>query len=174
MLEEKALTDKEELLVGGNLLVTRRQKYRFYRLNGYNMRAAALNAGYSKATADRARQAGLEKTETVAQWLERIGVTQKSLAEYLRAGLDANKVISAVVTGKDADEKTNDFIDVPDWQSRHKYLETALKLKGALNDNPQQPQSIVFNISAGIDTPPQGVIDVKKEDTVPVAISVAV
>jgi len=48
--------------------------------------------------------------------------------------MKANKVVSAVIVGKDADEKTNDFIDVPDWSARHRYYDTILKLRGKLTN----------------------------------------
>ena len=46
-------------------------------------------------------------------------------------GLKANRVISANITYGDADEKTNDFIEVPDYATRHKYLDSAYKVKGS-------------------------------------------
>lgn len=45
-------------------------------------------------------------------------------------GLNANRVISANITYGDADEKTNDFIEVPDHAVRHKFLDSGYKLKG--------------------------------------------
>lgn len=53
------------------------------------------------------------------------------LSKVHREGLEANRVISANITYGDADEKTNDFIEVPDHAVRHKYLESAYKLKGS-------------------------------------------
>lgn len=44
-------------------------------------------------------------------------------------GMEANKVISAHITYKDADEKTNDFIEVPDHPTRHKFWDSILELK---------------------------------------------
>ncbi len=49
----------------------------------------------------------------------------------------ANKVISAVVTGKedkDAGGLTTDFVDVPDWSNRLKASELSMKLKGRLRE----------------------------------------
>ena len=48
-------------------------------------------------------------------------------------GLGSTRTISAV-KGTSANGGTTDFIDVPDFLSRHKYLETALKLKKRLSD----------------------------------------
>lgn len=53
------------------------------------------------------------------------------LFEIHKQGLKSTKVISANITYGEADEKTNDFIEVPDHQTIHKYLDTAYKLKGS-------------------------------------------
>jgi len=52
-------------------------------------------------------------------------------------GMQANKQIAGIViNGKliDADSKTSNFVEVPDYPTRHKYWETLLKLKGRLKD----------------------------------------
>ena len=67
-----------------------------------------------------------------ALFLEEAGITDDLLRKTLNDGLVANKTVSARVTGKDADSKTDDFIDVPDNAVRHKYMETALRLKQRL------------------------------------------
>lgn len=46
-------------------------------------------------------------------------------------GLEANRVISANITYGEADEKTNDFIEVPDHAVRHKFLDSIYKIKGS-------------------------------------------
>jgi hypothetical protein len=56
-------------------------------------------------------------------------IPDEKLQEVLEEGLRADKVISAVIVGSKANENTNDFIEVPDHPTRHKYLDTALKLK---------------------------------------------
>ena len=66
------------------------------------------------------------------EFMEIAGVTDELLQRKLIEGLDANKVVSAKITSKEANSQTDDFIDVPDYQTRHKYLETSLKLKKRL------------------------------------------
>ena len=68
------------------------------------------------------------------EFMEEAGITDKLLQQRIMEGLSATKVVSARVTGKEADSKTDDFIDVEDYLTRHKYLETALKLKKRLTD----------------------------------------
>lgn len=67
--------------------------------------------------------------------LEAKGIGIDRLIKSLDEGLEANKIVSAVVTGRDADERTNDFIEVPDYPTRHKYLETAGKWSGISTDD---------------------------------------
>lgn len=76
---------------------------------------------------------------TLVPLMEEKGITDDKLLDVLDDGLAANKTVSArVITKKgdlaEANESTDDFIDVPDHDVRHKYLKTALELKGHLND----------------------------------------
>ena len=57
--------------------------------------------------------------------------------------LNAKKVISAVVTGQDADEKTDDFIEVDDCPTQLKALDMAYKVR----DKYPRPES--FEAPAG-------------------------
>jgi dihydroorotase-like cyclic amidohydrolase len=67
--------------------------------------------------------------------LEKHGITDDKLASVLLDGLEANRTISTI-SGKEANGGTVDFVDVPDYAVRHKYLETGLKVKNKfpLND----------------------------------------
>ena len=78
---------------------------------------------------------------SVTELLDKMGVTDAYLNEKLNEGLKASKVVSVVPippkkgkagTGDlpDADDKSIDFIDVPDFNVRVKYLDMAYKLKG--------------------------------------------
>lgn len=78
--------------------------------------------------------------------LEELGVTDDKLATVLADGLEANKVISAKIVAK-ANEQTDDFIEVPDYPTRHKYLETGLRLKGYSKE--PAPNIIVVPIYSG-------------------------
>ncbi len=69
-----------------------------------------------------------------AEFLEEGGITDKKLKDKLEEGLEATRTVSAVKTFRDATASSTDFIDVPDFLTRHKYLETALKLKRRMLD----------------------------------------
>jgi hypothetical protein len=91
--------------------------------------------------------------------LEAGGISDKKLLGKIDEGLEATKVVSAkiLVLGgdKDANAQTDDFIDVPDYPTRHKYLETALKLKKRLGSESSSVEmkdgerSITFKVSRG-------------------------
>ncbi len=57
-------------------------------------------------------------------------LSDELLAKVHKEGLEAQKVISANITYGDADEKTNDFIEVPDHATRAKFLDMGYKVKG--------------------------------------------
>lgn len=65
--------------------------------------------------------------------MEEAGITDAKLNKKLEEGLNATRTISAI-KGTSANGGTTDFIDVPDYATIHKYLETGLKLKKRLID----------------------------------------
>jgi hypothetical protein len=74
------------------------------------------------------------------------------LLDVLDDGLKANKVISCNIVSldkegmKDADSMTKDFVDIDDHPTRHKFLDTALKLKRYLDKDEDKNQSITVII----------------------------
>jgi hypothetical protein len=48
---------------------------------------------------------------------------EKTLLKKYQEHLDAQKVVSARITGKEADSQTDDFIEVPDYQAQSKAVE---------------------------------------------------
>ena len=76
--------------------------------------------------------------------MEESGLTDDKLNKKLVEGLDATRSVSARITNKDAGVDTDDFIDVPDFQTRHKYLETALKLKQRLVEKSKVETTLIL------------------------------
>ena len=77
---------------------------------------------------------------TISELFDEMGITDIHLSEKLKEGLGATKVISVIPipskeanpsTGDlhDANSKNIDFVDVPDFNVRVKYLDMAYKLK---------------------------------------------
>jgi phage terminase small subunit len=97
-------------------------------------------AGFAESTikAQAKRTVGNSRIQkAIAELMEERGLTDERLLDVLSDGLKANKVISAMVvaaggTGMaDAHSMTKDFVEVEDHFVRHKFLDTALKLKGS-------------------------------------------
>jgi len=108
---------------------------------GKPVRRAMLDAGYSVGYATTQSSAKLRKIlPRITEIMDKVNVTDTKLIQKLAEGLDSTKVISANIIApskdgmKDADSMTKDFIDVPDFATRHKYLETGLKLRGHLRE----------------------------------------
>ena len=97
-----------------------------------NASEAAMRV-YDCGSRESAAQIGYENLRKLdyEEFLEEAGITDTLLQQKIVEGLDANRTISAM-TGTKATGQTVDFVDVPDFISRHKYLETALKLKKRL------------------------------------------
>jgi len=92
---------------------------------------AMVEAGYSTETAKNPQQITRSKgwEELMEEYLP-----DELLQKVHREGLEATKIISANITYGDADEKTNDFIDVPDYPTRKQYLELGYKVKNKIKD----------------------------------------
>lgn len=105
----------------------------------------------------------------ISDLMDKRGLTDDKLLEVLDDGLRAMKVISAnviniksndpTVMDQKANSMTRDFIDVEDHPTRHRYLETALRLKGynmgeGINVNIQN-NVIQSPAKRPLDTPPK-------------------
>ena len=143
--------------------------YKQYRISGMDRFNSAIKAGYSRNTAITASR-NLESKWNFAEFMRQQGLTDEFLVKKIKDGFEANKVISARIVGADANESTDDFIEVPDHAIRHKYLETALKAKGRLNVN-DAPVATTINFSLAVDGQAQPVIDITASETT-VAIGV--
>lgn len=91
---------------------------------------------YNCKNKESAAQIGWENLRKLdyTSFLEEAGVTDDLLQKKIIEGLDATRTVSAVKTSKNATADSTDFVDVPDFMARHKYLETALKLKRRLTE----------------------------------------
>ncbi len=83
---------------------------------------AMLNVGYNKVTA--LKPQNLTKSKGFKELIAKLGVSDEDLAEILSGGLRANKIITS---------PTEPDREYPDWATRHKYLETGLRMRGYVN-----------------------------------------
>lgn len=93
--------------------------------------------GYSKSVSE--SPSIVTKSKGFQELLEQAGVTDEKLAQVLNDGLDATV---PVVMGTKSEES---FVDIqPDYKTRHKYLETGLKVRG-LRQTDTGGNTIIFN-----------------------------
>jgi hypothetical protein len=130
------------------LSIKQRKFWKAYSKTG-NLAEGARAAGSKAKDSHSLSQVGYQMLKSIElsidELLELKGLSDNKLLKVLEDGLNATKVISCNVMMKghsdeggdkmkDADSMTKDFIDVDDYPTRHKYLETALKLKGHMKD----------------------------------------
>ena len=113
--------------MAGRGLSLKQQKYKKNRIIGMNRLNAARAAGYSESYCLK-KSYLLDRVENIgiAEHFERAGLTDKKIVEFALKGLEATREL--VVDGKK-------YGDSPEWQIRHKFFETILKMTGRLNDN---------------------------------------
>lgn len=85
---------------------------------------------YDVSSRESAKSIGTENLSKLAfpELMDQMGITDEKLNQVLAEGLEATRSISAIA-GTEANGGTVDFVDVPDFMVRHRYLETGLKLK---------------------------------------------
>lgn len=111
--------------------------------NGGNISRAMRDAGYSHQTAKNPSK--LTESKAWSELIEEY-MPDESILQGIHEGFGAMKQIGALVlVSGDKPMKTKDNegqIEVPDFAVRHKYLETALKLK---NKFPAVKQDVTTN-----------------------------
>jgi hypothetical protein len=96
-------------------------------LSGKSKKQAALDAGYSRSTAENAWRKIESKASVQVLFRERLentGVTDRFLARRIKEGLDATKLIHA--------SRYDGEIVVPDYRQRLRMVELVCRLKGYL------------------------------------------
>lgn len=109
-----------------------------------SMRKLMLEAGYSQASANNAKL--ITEKPSFIQLMEQHGVDDDTLTSVLSdglAGMNYIKVERVEGVGKNR-LKTEEIKAVPDLNIRHKYLETALKVK-QLTNKPEKPTGNTYN-----------------------------
>lgn len=104
--------------------------------NGGIVSRAMVKAGYSPKTAKNPDK--LTKSKGWAELLEKY-LPDKKLAKVHEEGLGAT-FEKAMITGRDQDGNPEyEYISKPDFNARHKYLETAYKIKGKTLEPQKDP-----------------------------------
>ena len=109
---------------------------------------AALSAGYAEGTGDYLLGQP-QVQDAVRAAMERAGLTEDRLFGKLNEGLDATETKFFADKGEVIESR-----EVVDFHTRHKYIETAHKLRGDFpKDEPVQLASLVLKIGSGPATP---------------------
>lgn len=112
--KRKKLTDKQKAYIKNRAL-------------GLGKYESAIQAGYASGQVSTVVEKSKDVQETMAQIFNRLGVDDEFLAKKIREGMDAKKLWG---TG-------DNYVEVEDWDARHKYISTAIDLKGL-----KKPQEI--------------------------------
>lgn len=99
--------------------------------NGGNVSKAMRDAGYSEMTAKTPQK--LTESKAFNELMSE-AITDAKLIKVIDDGLTANKTFT----------EDGEIIDVPDHAVRHKFLETALKVKGAFKTD-ATGNTFIFN-----------------------------
>lgn len=92
--------------------------------NGGSVASALRKAGYSEAIVKNPQK--VTQSLGFTEVLETMGISEARLAQVLKEGLSATKLVA---TGKDGVDDS--FLNIqPDFAVRHRYLETGLRLLG--------------------------------------------
>lgn len=125
--------------------------------------AKAYRATHPKYDGENAKVLGcrmLTKVNlTQNELLNEMGMTDAYLNQKLNEGLEAKKVISVIpIKAKESQPNTTDlgdansgsleFLDVEDYPTRHKYLDTALKLK---DKYPTEKKKVDLNVEGELE-----------------------
>lgn len=127
---DKALTAPVEIDTKSEVaLPVKQRKFLKYYLDTGNATYAAKKAGY-KYTPTAYEILNSPKFKYIfKQLLDKKGLTDYKIINKLIELLEAKKIISANVVHGEAGVKTNEFVEVPDNQTRVKALELLVKLR---------------------------------------------
>lgn len=123
-------------------------KYIKNKISGMSNKEAALKAGYTKSMAAHAAEKieTLEVKKKMIDLMDEAGLSDAQLVAYLKEGLtEANRIQG---TG-------DNFVEIPDYGVRHKYLTTALEAKeligGGKGSNKEPIQILIVDYESDKD-----------------------
>lgn len=121
-------------------LTDRQIKYMAARISGKTREQAVREAGYSEETSPTQVEKSGNLKKALIQAMEVKGLTSEKLAEKLAKGVDATKKIFFTYKGEFRGER-----EVSDNETQHKYVKTALEIRGDL-----QPEQNQMNVNIGL------------------------
>jgi len=113
-------------------LTSKQKKYLVSRLAGNNKRQAVKNAGYDSTTNSYHVEKSVGLKNALISSFDLYGLTTNKIAMKIAKGVDAKK--THVFTHKG---KIEDKLTLPDNETQHKYVRTALEVRGDLETHNQ-------------------------------------
>src|SRR5574341_427314 len=112
--------------------------------NRGNVSKAMLDAGYDETTAKNPKN--LTESRAWQDLMDKY-LDDKRLVRVHAEGLGARRKRAEIVDRDDKGRPVYQYFDEPDYFARHKYLETAYKIKDKLNaEDTKQPTNITYNL----------------------------
>lgn len=110
--------------------------------NGGNVSKSMREEGYSKNTAKNPKK--ITESKGWKQLMEEY-LPDDLLAEVHLEGLQATKLqgVGGMVLDLEKKEMGHTDLQVPDYQTRHKYLDTAYKIKGKMTERPDNSVNVI-------------------------------
>lgn len=135
--------DKEE---GKTVLTLKQAKFLDIYLQTGNATEAAMQA-YDCKDRNSAKVIGSQNLTKLnyIDILEMAGVSDKILIDKLKDGLDASRIVSVPI--EEEGKTVNKRLKVPDFATRHKYMETGLKLKRRLVEKLEIEETKTINLN---------------------------
>lgn len=130
-------------------LTDRQIKYMAARADGKSKKDAARIAGFSETSSTGAIEKSGNLRKALLMAMEAKGLTSEKLAEKMVKGVDATKRQFFTFNGKVQDER-----EVPDNETQHKFVKTALEVRGDLVQ-----ENAKMDLNIGIVSLPQQIKD---------------
>lgn len=99
---------------------------------GISQKEAGKLAGYKHASST--NRALMKANPTFLEKMDEAGLTEETLLEHTAAGLKAGTKREELKKSEDGLTETKVEVEVPDFMMRHRYLDTAWKLRGKLRE----------------------------------------
>lgn len=118
-----------------------------------NATAAMRKAGYAEKTIKNPKN--LTESKAFKEVMEAQGISDERLANILSEGLDATTKKPHLVDRDDKGRPIYEYVKEDDFLTRHKYLETSLRLKG--HERQIAPNTVIIPIYGGLSGRPEDV-----------------
>jgi len=121
-----------------------------YIKSGFNQSRLAEKEGVTSQAINQRFSHNRAIKKTFAEMMSKAGITDTYLRKKMKEGLEANRVVGYLNNKVDGVQKVSDeFVETPDMHCRHKYLVTALEVKGHIKHNGNGKGISIVNIMYG-------------------------